>query len=224
MSQSEATELVGAWKSTFVDANGRENDLVMIVEDGYFVMTAFNVPDSTFIATLGGSYTADGTDFSVVYEFDSSDSTNVGVATAMGYRLTGSVLVFNDDKAWQRIDDGTGVLAGAWQIAGRKEDGEMRRRPATGPRRTMKILSGDRFQWIAYNTETREFLGTGGGTYTTTDQLYQERIEFFSRDASRVGTQLSFDFKIRNDEWHHMGQTSAGAPLYETWGHRPTTK
>ena len=26
----------------------------------------------------------------------------------------------------------------------------------------MKILSGSRFQWIAYNTETRQFMGTGG--------------------------------------------------------------
>ena len=60
----------------------------------------------------------------------------------------------------------------------------------------MKILSGSRFQWIAYNTETRQFMGTGGGTYLTANGKYIEQIEFFSRDNSRVGAKLDFEFKL----------------------------
>jgi len=79
-------------------------------------------------------------------------------------------------------------------------NGEERRR-TPGVRKTMKILSGTRFQWIAYNTETKEFFGSGGGTYTTQDGKYTEKIEFFSRDNSRAGMSLQFDFSIQNGEW-----------------------
>jgi hypothetical protein len=85
----------------------------------------------------------------------------------------------------------------------------------------MKILSGTRFQWIAYNVETKEFFGTGGGTYTTVDGKYTENIEFFSRDQSRVGMSLGFDFSIMDDGgWRHSGKSSKGDPLDEIWTQR----
>lgn len=218
--QSPPAELEGAWETTYLGPDGKTNQLAMIIEEGFFVMTAYNEADSAFIATLGGSYDADYDNFTVKYEFDSSDPANVGSTASMPYRLEGSILMFNDDKVWQRVDDGEGDLAGAWQFTGRKENGEMRRREPTGPRRTMKFLSGERFQWVAFNMETGEFMGTGGGTYSADNNMYIEKIEFFSRDSSRVGNQLSFDYKIRNNEWHHMGLSSKGDPMYETWGHR----
>ena len=89
-----------------------------------------------------------------------------------------------------------------------------------GERKTMKILSGTRFQWIAYNVDTKEVFGTGGGTYTTVDGKYTENIEFFSRDASRVGTTLTFDFSLPDGEWRHQGKSSKGEPLDEVWTQR----
>nr|WP_299343463.1 hypothetical protein [Allomuricauda sp.] len=86
----------------------------------------------------------------------------------------------------------------------------------------MKILSGTRFQWIAYNTETKEFMGTGGGTYTTENGKYVENIGFFSRDDSRVGASLSFDFELKDGDWHHSGKSSKGNPIYEIWSKRKT--
>ena len=219
--QSAATEIQGAWSSTFPGSDGGEQQLSMLIQDGFFTMTAYDLDDKAFIATLGGKYTVAGDTLRVTYEWDSSTPDNVGETRAMPFLLNGSLLVFNGDKVWQREGPGDSPLAGAWQITGRKQDGEMQRREPTGPRRTMKILSGGRFQWIAYNTKTREMLGTGGGTYTAEEPRYVERIEFFSRDPERVGDQLSFDYKVRNEEWHHMGYSSKGEPLYETWGHRP---
>ncbi|WP_157974278.1 membrane or secreted protein [Lewinella sp. IMCC34183] len=219
--QDTGAALRGAWQSSFTGADGEEHELSMLIQDGYFSMTAYDVDDKSFLATLGGSYEITGDTLLVTYEWDSSVPQNVGSTRAMPFGVNGSLLVFNGDKAWQRAGEGDGELAGAWQITGRKQDGEMRRRTPTGPRRTMKILTGGRFQWIAYNTESREMLGTGGGTYTAEEPRYSEKIEFFSRDPERVGDQLSFDYKIRNSEWHHMGFSSKGDPLYETWGHRP---
>ncbi len=86
-----------------------------------------------------------------------------------------------------------------------------------GPRKTLKILSGTRFQWAAINTDTKEFFGTGGGTYTFKDGKYTENIEFFSRDNSRVGASLSFDGKVDGKRWHHSGKSSKGDPIAEVW-------
>lgn len=84
-------------------------------------------------------------------------------------------------------------------------------------RRTIKILSGGRFQWLAFNSATGEFSGTGGGTYTIDGDQYTEHITFFSRDDSRVGAILDFTFEIKNGKWHHRGQSSKGQPIYEIW-------
>ena len=219
VARSTPTELSGAWESSYVTEDQRVGKLLMIIQDGYFAMTSY--VDSSFQATLGGSYLADDQHFTVRYEFDSADPAAVGPATTMDYHLTGNLLLFNGSKAWNRIDEGRGELAGAWIITGRKRNGEMTRRETSGPRKTMKILSGSRFQWIAFNTATGEFHGTGGGRYELRDgRLYLEKIDFFSRDDSRVGQQLSFDYKVRNQEWHHSGLSSKGQPMYETWGRR----
>ena len=44
-----------------------------------------------------------------------------------------------------------------------------------------------------------------------------EQIEFFSRDDSRVGAKLDFEFKLDNGEWNHMGFSSKGDPIHEIW-------
>ncbi len=104
-------------------------------------------------------------------------------------------------------------------MTGARREGEIRMRQP-GARRTMKILSGTRFQWIAYNVETREFSGSGGGTYTTEDGRYIEKIEFFSRDDTRSGMSLEFGYDLVEGAWHHDGKNSRGEPLFEIWEQR----
>ena len=89
-----------------------------------------------------------------------------------------------------------------------------------GPRKTFKVCSGTRFQWAAYNVETKQFSGTGGGTYTFKDGKYTENIKFFSRDNSRVGMSLEFDFELNEGKWHHKGYSSKGDPMHEVWSPR----
>ena len=129
-------------------------------------------------------------------------------------------LIDDENKSthtWKRVDDGEAPLTGAWQIRERMgQDGNMHEmRP--GPRKTIKILSGTRFQWTAMNTETKEFFGCGGGTYTFEEGKYTENIEFFSRDNSRVGANLSFEGRVEGDDWHHSGKSSRGNPIKEIW-------
>ena len=217
-------QLYGAWETSYTEANGEPATLSLIITDTHLSMASYYVGSGAFIATLGGKWRADWENLSFTYEYDSAAPGQVGTVNSMPYQLNGDFLIFNGSAFYRRVDDHTGgALAGAWEIVGRKTDGAMQdlSERRDGPRKTMKILSGTRFQWIAFNTETGEFSGTGGGTYTTNSEgLYAEKIEFFSRDDSRVGKQLSFDYVLRDGDWVHKGRSSQGKPIHEVWSPR----
>ncbi|MFT7033816.1 MAG: hypothetical protein ACJA2S_002324 [Cyclobacteriaceae bacterium] len=208
----------GAWTTSYFNDKNEEVTISTIVIDGYMAEAFYNKDAKKFDRTLGGSWNIEENNFNLTFEFDTGDSTMVGKTGSLAFKLKNDKITFKgDDNIWTRIDDGKpGALAGAYLITGRKRDGEISKR-TPGARKTMKILSGTRFQWIAYNTETAKFSGTGGGTYTTIDGKYVENIEFFSKDGNRVGASLPFEYEIVDGEWHHSGLSSKGAPIYEIW-------
>ena len=112
------------------------------------------------------------------------------------------------------------ALDGQWLMGGRMRNGEISYRDTSGPRKTLKVLFNGRFQWIAFNTDTFAFMGTGGGNYSSVDGIYKEEIKFFSRDDSRVGAILPFDYELISGEWHHKGKSSKGVPIHEIWVQR----
>ncbi|WP_266205916.1 membrane or secreted protein [Pontibacter kalidii] len=222
--QQEA--LKGAWQLT--SGAGQFATLpkgataVAMLEDGYFTVAYFSEADRKFIGTFGGTYTLKDGKLTQQLEYNTLDSAVVGTSNTLDYTLQNGQLQLSGDnlkQTWARTDKNTASpLEGAWRITGRAgQDGKVNPIHTTGPRKTLKILSGDRFQWIAFNTETKEFSGTGGGTYTAENGTYTEHIEFFSRDSSRVGASLSFDFEVRDGKWHHSGTSSTGKPINEVW-------
>ena len=218
MAQTKKTNIVGAWQS-----GTAENESTMICSDKYFSVAVYDKKNKKFIGTYGGSYQLDGDRYVINMEFNSMNPETVGNEYSGGFALQNGGLSVEQESGrteYKRVDDGTpGKLAGAWLITGRVRDGEMSKM-TPGARRTMKILSGTRFQWIAYNVETGEFSGTGGGTYTTKNGKYTENIEFFSRDNSRVGASLTFDFSLEDGAWRHKGLSSKGDPIDEVWTKR----
>ncbi|NKI31428.1 membrane or secreted protein [Croceivirga thetidis] len=217
----QSQSLIGAWEAT---GTMGENEIrsVVILTDKYQVGTFYDANTGAFKGTNGGSWSREGNIISETIEFDTENPERVGSTTSFEIELSGDELRIKDvPLVWKRIDDGNpGNLAGAWLISGRMRDGELQKRDTNRPRKTMKILSGTRFQWIAYNTETKEFMGTGGGTYTTINGKYAENIEFFSRDDTRVGASLEFEYELKDGDWHHSGLSSKGAPIYEVWSLR----
>ncbi len=215
----QAQNLKGAWEAVEGDKK-----TTRIYTADFFSVAIYNVKDKKFEGTYGGSYKIEGKSLTETIEFDTWQPANVGTVKKTPFTQKKNQLTLNAENiktTYQQTDAGRpGQLAGAWLITGRFVDGEMRK-STPGVRRTMKILSGTRFQWIAYNVETKEFFGTGGGTYTTTNGKYTENIEFFSRDASRVGISLSFDFSLMDDgAWRHSGKSSKGDPIDEIWTQR----
>jgi hypothetical protein len=223
----QAQSLVGAWEGKVsIDSDHLRGDFksVWIFTKNHYVVSLYETKTGNFMGTKGGAWSLENNMLTETVEFDFQNPEEVGATNTFEIEFTANELSIKDDSlglGWKRIDNGTpGALNGAWLMSGRKRNGEFSTRDTNRPRKTMKILSGTRFQLIAYNTETKQFMGTGGGTYTTIDGKYTENIEFFSRDDSRVGASLEFNFELKDGDWHHSGFSSKGAPLYEVWSLR----
>jgi hypothetical protein len=218
--QIKTSDLVGAWQS------GSNEIMTKIVSEQNFAVGTYNLKEKKFVSTTGGRWSIKGNDLIETIEFHSNKPELIGKEISTPVELQNGKLVVKMDskkEEWTKLDGGApGQLAGAWLITGRMVDGKLNK-ITPGARRTMKILSGTRFQWIAYNIETKEFFGTGGGTYTTENGKYTENIEFFSRDNSRVGASLQFDFSLDQGDWHHKGLSSKGDPIDEVWTKREKT-
>lgn len=212
---SASRDWEGAWRT----ADGGSQKVLLIV-DGYWTITSYEIGAPRFQRTMGGPFKADGKKVASVVQFDTEDAGRVGDRVSVTVeRLSNDLHVRQDDgtlEIWRRIEESPGALSGVWRITGREQSGTLAPMPLRA-RRTLKILSGSRFQWVAINVETGEFSGTGGGAYTYENGKYTEHIEFFSRDSTRVGASLGFDGEIKDGNWHHRGLSSRGDPIYEVW-------
>ena len=198
---------------------------IKTLSDGYFMFSRYDLQNKQFEGTGGGTYSFSDGVYTENIEFHTFDSELVGTRIEMKSEIKADKwyvhVIYEGEQSvevYERIDTGMdSPLSGAWRITQRaNREGQMSAM-RMGPRKTIKLLTDTRFQWTAYNVETKDFRGTGGGTYTFKDGKYTETIEFFSRDSSRVGAQLSFDGSVEGKDWHHSGLSSKGAPISEIW-------
>ena len=190
-----------------------------LFQDGFYSCTKYDVTNKVFSYTKGGTYVVAGNELQMKLAFHTAEKEKVGTtetALVVVKDQTMKLTVNGAEENYKRMDDGKSALAGHWLITGRMINGSLQT-ITPGARRTIKLLTGTRFQWIAINSETKEFFGTGGGTYTFENGKYTEHIEFFSRDSTRVGASLSFDGKVEGNNWHHSGLSSKGEPINEVW-------
>ena len=219
---TKAQSFIGAWERDHTSDTGEELKSVVIFSEGYQAISTYEANTGKFISTNGGTWSLNGDTMTEIVEFDTNNPDRVGSESIFKVFISDSIMgIVGSDMEFKRLDSGKpGTLQGAWLMSGRVSNGETQLRDTNRPRKTMKILSGTRFQWIAYNTETKEFMGTGGGVYTTIDGEYTENIEFFSRDDSRVGAHLKFNYSLIDGNWHHSGLSSKGDPIHEIWSIR----
>lgn len=217
--------LNGAWK--LVTQNGKPftEEAVKIYSDSYFMFAIYD-KEGKFIKAGGGIYSVDKKNYTEVLDFYTTDSTKVRQPVNYSYSLKKDELTIEAPmhgmvlkETWKKVDATTSPLNGAWRFGARVNDegvaGE--RRGGTSPRQTLKILSGNHFQWAAFNYETKQFMGTGGGTYKLEGGKYTETIRFFSRDNSRAGMSLTFDCRLEGTDWYHKGKGTTGNPVSEVW-------
>lgn len=201
--------LSGQVYSFTTQENGQQIKHRILIDKEYFVETLFTSNPNQFIKTQGGFYQKKGNDLIVALEFNSNFSKD----------SLKNVVINNQDK-WEKISKDSLPLQGKWLMAGRVNGAQERRRDTNRPRKTMKILVDGYFQWIAFNTMSFSFHGTGGGSYAAAEGTYTETIDYFSRDNNKVGISLGFDYFKKGMDWHHKGFSSKGDPLHEIWTYR----
>ncbi len=221
--KSKTSPFSGAW--LLVEKNNQPlsvgMNIVMLCTDNYATYTCYDLVSRKFYYASGGPYSMDKSNFSLRLEFNTRDSTKVGNTVAYDYVLKGKRLALNapeGEEVWERMDEpkSANALAGVWRITEREQNGKTSTVQG-GPRKTIKILSGTRFQWTAINPETKQFFGCGGGTYTLENGKYTEKIEYFSRDPQRVGASLTFGAQLTGDSWRHQGRSTTGDKVNEVW-------
>lgn len=214
-----AQKLEGSWK--LIEKNGqkvKDTQAIRIYEQKYFSEAAKLISTNEFLWAKGGEYKAQ--DYKEIIDFDTQNPDLVG--NTLDHKLvflSDNRIKINDVtevQIWERISDFDNDLTGNWVITGRERDGQMNTM-VPGDRRTIKILGGGRFQWVAFNSATGEFFGSGAGTYTAENGKYIETIDTFSRDKNRVGASLEFNFEVKDGQWHHSGKSSKGDEMYEIW-------
>ena len=131
-----------------------ENDIInrVIIDNNYLVMTSYKVDSNKFIKTIGGFYNKEGNRFNMSLEFNSNFKND-----------SISKIEIEKKANWKKISLKKNDLQGKWLMAGRVRNGNEQRRNLDRPRKTMKFLINGYFQWIAFNTETFQFSGSGGG-------------------------------------------------------------
>lgn len=216
---TNAGTLRGAWE--MLQEPTSNEHAVLLASQKYLSITVFE--KNLYIRCYGGPYEikGEGTDaiLELKLEFNDKNPESVGNLVIFKFNRKENEFTIEDKLKthWKRIDDSKGALAAVWRITAREgQDGQLQEMKQ-GSRKTIKICTGTRFQWLAINPETKELSGTGGGTYTLIDGKYIETIEFFSRDNSRVGASLSFDAKIEENKWSHIGKSSKGDRVNEVW-------
>lgn len=216
----ETKDILGAWSY-----GTAANKTVMINTEKVFSVATYDFPGKKFISSYGGTWHIDGNKLITKIEWNSIDKEQVGKEISQDVQITGGKLLIKaKNETWNRVDDGKpGALMGAWVITGNYANDKVSKRPSPFlPRRTMKVLSGTQFHWISYNVETKAFENAGGGTYTTTNGMYTENIEFFTKTAESVGKSLPFQYSFVDGDWRHKGEKSTGGPMDECWSRRET--
>ncbi|MBC6997303.1 hypothetical protein [Cytophaga sp. FL35] len=207
----------GAYFSTLKDEKHE-----LKIDGDYLTWTVYKEEPANFIRTVGGFFTVETGKLLVNLEFNSEydDNNRKQLAYPIDFS-NGQILISIPEKLiFDKTKENTQELDGKWLFATRGPDTGQERRGDDNPRKTLKFLMDGRFQWIAYNTETFKFHGTGGGSFTSTSGNYIEEIEYFSRDDSRVGATLKFHYELKDNDWHHTGKNSKGEPMYEIWSKR----
>jgi hypothetical protein len=208
----------GAWKLQ----NGSVEQ-VLIFNNGYFMHTTFDKSKKLLIQTRGGVYKYEGNQLNATIEFNPNEKEEIGQTKKYSFNVNSERLssdINGRKELWTMLDNGKGPMVGTWRSSGRMQGGKVVLSPPRA-RKTFKILSGTRYQWAAINAETKEFFGSGGGSYAYVNGKYTETLDFFTKDSTKVGISLTFDDKIEGDLWHHSGFSSQGAKMYEIWKMEP---
>ena len=146
-------------EGAFVYQHDKGEDWLML-KDNYLIHTSFDKNQKQFHFSRGGPFAVDGQKINWKLEFDTRNSKKVGQNETAVFQLSDQSLRLGETQ-YKLADNGSAPLAGYYRISGRKQGEQVNEMPLAA-RKTIKLLTANKFQWAAINTSTGEFFGTGG--------------------------------------------------------------
>jgi hypothetical protein len=107
-------------------------------------------------------------------------------------------------------------IEGTWEHV--FPDPESTQKPPEGIKH-IKLIAGQHFVWVWYDSVKGNPQYTGGGTYTLTGDSYTEHINFINvKDADKfVDKDQPFTIKLEGDTLTISGKLPNGQKISETW-------
>jgi len=218
-----AQSIAGVWQQ--VNASG--NTATLICTENYLMFAVYKVSDKKLVSSGGGSFEilkADAkTILSFKRDFNTEDSTLVGLTVANVFTVDNKKLTVAQGPlagTWSRIEEKaspTPLSNALWRLRAKENKDFKMQTVFKGPFKTIKIFSGQYFQWASFNIDTHQFFGTFGGVFSKNKDKYSEKINFSSKNIKEVGTSFQYDCVLNGKDWIHAGQTSKGERTHEIW-------
>jgi len=216
--------LNGAWRLVEKDNNAIEVEAIKLFSNSYFTYAVYEKRSGEFIEAKGGTYALTNLSYKEHLEIDSSEPEHSGTTDEYSISLeertmTLTKLKTGEQEVWKKFDEANTLeMVFCWSIYKKRDEGNANWRTIPyAPRKTLKMITNTRYQVLALNSETGQFVGSSGGTWSGTDDTYTEHIEFFSKDRSNVGRSLQFKRTFQDGLWLHTGKTTKGETMEEKW-------
>jgi len=133
----------------------------------------------------------------------------------------GKLIITNRDKTFQIWDVPAGKPLnhlGAWQLVSFKYGDTDKWSEVPPGEKRIKLITGTRFTWIAYETVSGKVKSIAGGPFTLSGSSCTQTIEYAGEGmADYLGKKQSFTIQLERDELHQSGQLSDGTKMEEIW-------
>jgi hypothetical protein len=216
--------LNGAWRLVEKNNQPITHEVIKLFSNSYFTSASYKKSTGEFLEAKGGTYSLNGLSYKEHLEIDSTTPEHSGISREYYAELKNGRLWITNLKTgvkeqWEKFDEADDYqMAFCWRIHKKKDEGDSEWRTIKyAPRKTLKMITNSRYQVLALNSETGQFVGSSGGTWSGDGDSYIEHIEFFSKDQRNVGRSLEFQRSFEDGLWLHTGKTSKDELMMEKW-------
>jgi hypothetical protein len=181
--------------------------VIKIFKNGFWICAYFGNPQQPFNGTCGGTYKTEKGKYIETIDYYSWDSTAVGDTYSFNYKLDKNTYIQDGKMDSEKYPDyvireeytrlkakeplKNSSMEGVWILQDAFWKDENGKENPVKNFEQIKIYSFPRFAYAQYNSQTKQFIGAGGGTYQYDGKKLVEHIEY-----TTYGDFLGSDYEV----------------------------
>jgi|WetSurMetagenome_2_1015567.scaffolds.fasta_scaffold86734_3 hypothetical protein len=139
------------------------------------------------------------------------------VATLMLTAAALSLVAFKNNSSGSGKKHMDSII-GTWQLESYKYGTSASSFTKITPERPhIKVITGNRFLWVTYDTGTKKILESAGGEYSLDGDNYVESIDFGYKMDSYLNSKSKFKIKVEDKVFYLTGELGDGYKIEEIW-------